>query len=589
MTRGWIGLWAVALAALFIVGCSGGVEEYQGGATTNSKFVEIRLGGNDGTEIPFLFSLSTNNKLLRTIQHLEHLRSDSTVVGVLLNLNGASLSRAESQEIAAELKRLRDAGQKVVAYADTLSNSQYALAAQADRVVISPLGSVDLIGISSEVMFYKDLFDKVGVQAEMLRAGAYKSAVEPFTRTELSDEAREMVNRLLDDQYDQMVTQIAAGRRVEPDAVKRLIDGGPYTATEALAAGLADDVKYADELDDYLDTFSKIDVTLVKSHSFDDDEEPISDLGLLLRLWLEATQHRSATVSDRDKIALVRVEGMIVPGRRSSPFQSGEYAVSGPIVAALNKAADEPTVKAIVVRIDSPGGSALASDLIWRAMKRAGAKKPVIVSMGSVAASGGYYVAVGGNHILADEGTITGSIGVFGGKFNLSGLYDLVGVHTEAVRRGQNAGLYSDDRGFTDTERERLQAQIDEIYRVFVQKSADGRKRSFEEIDAVAQGQVWTGREALSRGLVDEIGGLKRAFDVAKVHAGYSTRTKLELWELPENDSLFDSFFGAGMSRLSALPLPTDQARQLRQLIDFFEQLRAERAFAMMPFLLRFN
>jgi protease-4 len=272
------------------------------------------------------------------------------------------------------------------------------------------------------------------------------------------------------------------------------------------------------------------------------------------------------------------VDGIIATGSGGG-FASAGIASSGAASRAVRRAADDATVKAIVLRVNSPGGSALASDIIWRAVVEAAEVKPVVASMGSVAASGGYYVAMGADHILAEPGSVTGSVGVFGGKFDLGGLYAKIGVRREVITRGRNATIYGDVGGFTDTERERVGAIIDEIYRDFVSKAATSRDMSYEDMEALARGQVWTGGEAESHGLIDELGGLRQAFAAAKVHAGYSEDRQFELLELPREPSLWDMLDTDGWSWASRLP----GAAYLAHL-DAWRALADERAIALIPF-----
>ncbi|MBM3216712.1 signal peptide peptidase SppA [Candidatus Poribacteria bacterium] len=532
------------------------------------------LAGLLGTEEP-------DHDVWRIVRQLRAAAEDENVAGALLRLDGAFPTRSDAQEIVSALGDLRREGKRVVAYADAYSGSAYLLAAAgADEVLLSPLGMVDLVGVSVQVTHYFDLMEKIGVRADLLRAGNYKTAVEPFTQSEMSPEAREMYDRLLDDLYGQLVDGVASGRKLSGEQVRSLIDGGPYTAREAQTAKLVDDLIYPDELEsrieDVLDEDIEIDEGQPKAR------QRVGGLRGLLRMLSNAGSGPSTHRSRRDKLALIRVSGVIVAGGSASPLGMGGFCGADDIVDALNEAEDDPTVKAVVLRIDSPGGSAQASDMIWRAVKKTSQAKPVVASMGSVAASGGYYVAMAADEVLASEGTITGSVGVFGGKFSFAGLYDKIGVRKTVLKRGENVTIDDEGAPFSDSERERIQALIDDTYREFVTKAADDREKTFAEMDELAQGKVWTGKEALSHGLVDTVGGLSDAFKTAKERAGYSPDTKFELLELPEPVSLFELLLGGASARADWLGL-----RAWERAARALDRAALERAWALLPVSIR--
>jgi protease-4 len=542
------------------------------------KVLDVRLGAERSVALPVPFAgfATPSPSLVRLLGTLKRAREDKSVRGVLLRVGGMPFPRAVAQEMAAEIAELRKAGKKTVAVADAYTTDEYALAAACDRVLCSPGGSVDLLGLTAEVYFYKDLFDKLGIEADIVRVGEYKSAVEPYTRNALSPEAKAMLERVLDVLYEQLIATIASGRRRAPEQVRAWIDGGPFAASDALKAGLLDRLLYADELDAYLDELVGEDVRLV-----DASERPsrsrYEGFPGFLRLWAELSAKGRRPRSHRDKIALIHVDGMIVSGHVSDPFGGG-YASSGAVVEALNDAATDATVKAIVLRVESPGGSALAADLIWRSVRQATRKKPVVVSMGGLAASGGYYVAAAGDYILAEPATLTGSIGVFGGKFSFGGLYSKIGVRKEVLRRGRNAAFDDEREGYSDSERARATALVNDTYSRFVRLVADGRKMKPEAVEAVARGQVWTGAQAARNGLVDELGGLRRAFEVAKERAGYPKEALFDLLELPEPASFLDLIVSDDDSGASV-------GERLRVgLYEAFEPLGRERVFALSPF-----
>jgi len=545
------------------------------------QVVEVRLSsaGSGGMLAALTATERAATHVMRVTGRLRELRADRQVAGILLKIDSARLSRADLQEVSAAVTEFRETGKQVIAYGLGPTNGSYTLACAADRIVVAPTAIVDLVGLAAGVMFYKELMDKAGVRADFVRAGAYKSAVEPYTRTGMSDQHREMLGRLLDDLYTQMTDAISRGRGFTVEQVADIVDRGPYAAHEALDAGLVDALAYVDELDAYLDELLGEDVDLVRRRAPRDT----SGMGAFVRMIRDAAASDAVKQSPNDKIALVHLDGIITAGAPTG-LGSGGIVTASAVGAAIREAADDDTVKAIVLRINSPGGSALASDLIWRAVVQAAEVKPVVASMGSVAASGGYYVAMAADRVLADPGTVTGSVGVFGGKFDFEGLYGKIGVRREVLARGRNATIYANTGGFSDSERERVRSLIDETYRDFVQKAADGRDMEFAEMEALARGQVWTGAEAVENGMVDQLGGLRAAFEVAKVQAGYPADRQFELLELPSVPNFWDMFEDDewSLARWAA-------GGALLDGVAAWRSLARERTFALMPFELSFE
>lgn len=458
---------------------------------------------------------------LSLLRRIDSAAKDPQVKGILLDVDTLPFSFAQVEELRMSLTRARRNGKPVVVYLDQeSSNAAYLLATAADRILLHPAGSLELVGLSAETQFYKGAMDLVGVQAQYAQRAEYKSGPEPMTRREASEPAREEMNALLDDLYATLVDGIAEGRKKTPLEVRDLIDRGPYTATEAVAAGLVDGLVYPDELRD------KAEEVFPRGYAVDEGyAERVDSSG-----WEPARS-----------IAVVVVDGPINSGD-SSPggFLSGAYTGSHTVVAALDEARRTPAVKAVVLRIDSPGGSAFASDEIWRAVERVKkAGKPVVVSMGGLAASGGYYAAAGADAIYALPSTITGSIGVYGGKINLGGLYEKLQITTESTDRGRNAGMYSSSRPFDPVEFAALDRMIEETYRQFKAKVETGRGMQPDEVELVARGRVWSGRDAKDKRLVDEFGGFYDALDRARSEAGMAQGA-------PYTVVTYDPWTGAG-------------------------------------------
>ena len=372
--------------------------------------------------------------------------------------------------------------------------------------------------------------------------GKYKSGVEPYMRDGMSDEFRESMTALLDDLYAQLLNHIAESRDgISTETASDLINRGPFTAEEAEQEKLVDALQYYDELVTTLKATSEDEEVQVVKPNFE-RKRTVPDMNSfagLMQLFSILNPPQRARAAGENQIALIYASGPILPDI-DSPFISMSAITPKEQKKAFEKARTDEFVRAVVLRIDSPGGSALVSDLIWREVMLTQREKPVVVSMGNVAASGGYYIAMAAGTIVAHPSTLTGSIGVFGGKLNLKGLYNKAGLTKEIIAHGQNATLYSDYGGFTPTERERVEKMMKTVYEDFVNKAAAGRRKSFDEIDEIAQGRVWTGKQAQELGLVDELGGLDYALSIAKEQAGFAEDDKVNLIVLPKQRPFFE-------------------------------------------------
>ena len=501
------------------------------------KYVEFTLGGTyTDTKTVSTFGTSSTKTLRGLFNKLDILKNDDAIAGIIFKIDSVSVGWATLQEIRNKLHEFREAEKETIGYLESGGNAEYLLAAAMERVVLMPTGSLNLTGLRAEVLFYKGLLDKLDIQADMLAMGKYKSGVEPYMRDGMSDAFRESMTALLDDLYAQLLDHIAESRDVvTAEAVSDLIDRGPFTAEEAQQEKLVDTLQYYDELLDTLKTASPDeDVQVVKPDY--ERKRQVPDMnsfaGLMQLLSMLNPPQRARTSTAENQIALIYANGPILPDIDSF-FASMPVITPKTLKEAFEKARTDDSVRAVVLRIDSPGGSALASDLIWREVMLTQREKPVVVSMGDVAASGGYYIAMAAGTIVAHPSTLTGSIGVFGGKLNMKGFYNKIGLTKEIIAHGQNATLYSDYGDFTPTERERVEKMMKTVYKDFVNKAATGRSKSFDEIDEIAQGRVWTGKQAKALGLVDELGGLDTALSIAKEQAGFAADDKVNLIVLP--------------------------------------------------------
>ena len=502
------------------------------------KYVAFTLNGTYAdTKTISTFGTSSTKTLRGLFKKLDTLKDDDEIAGIILKIESVSVGWATLQEIRNKLHEFRGSEKETIGYLESGGNAEYLLAAAMERVVLMPTGSLNLTGLRAEILFYKGLLDKLDIHADMLAMGKYKSGVEPYMRDGMSDAFRESMTALLDDLYAQLLVHIAESRdSITAEGVSDLVNRGPFTAEEAQQEKLVDALQYYDELLDALKTASPdADVQVVKPDY--DRKRKVPDMnsfaGLMQLLSMLNPPQRARTSTAENQIALIYADGPILPNIDS--FLASMPAITPETLKeAFEKARTDDSVQAVVLRVDSPGGSALASDLIWREVILTQREKPVVVSMGDVAASGGYYIAMAAGTIVAHPSTLTGSIGVFGGKLNMKGFYNKVGLTKEIISHGQNATLYSDYGGFTPTERERVEKMMQTVYKDFVSKAAAGRNKSFGEIDEIAQGRVWTGKQAKALGLVDELGGLDTALSIAKEQAGFADDDEVNLIVLPK-------------------------------------------------------
>jgi len=424
---------------------------------------------------------------------LRRARDDARIAGVLVRPDGFQGGWAQAAEIRRALVELRERGKQVVAYLEAPGSAAYHVASAANNIAIAPEGSLFALGISARLTYLRGTLDKLGMEADYIVVGEYKSAPEQFQRREPSAPSRRQTEAYVDTIYRGWIEDLAQGRGVTSDRMMSLVDRAPHDAAEALAAGLVDTVLDPLALEDVLGG---------------------GRVGLLD--YLQAT-----SAAGEVRVALVHVAGTILSGPSGSGGFGGPVAGSDTVLDRLRRAGEDDGVEAVVLRVDSPGGSAIASDVIYREVLRLRERKPVVVSMGNLAASGGYYVAMAADHLVADPFTLTGSIGVYAGKFDQAGLYEKLGLGFDVVQRGENASLFSDLQGFTPGQRRRLTQHLAPVYDRFVERVAEHRGLESAAAEAAAQGRVWSGEDALGTGLVDTLGGLPQAGAVALELAGH--------------------------------------------------------------------
>lgn len=482
--------------------------------------------------------------LHRIIERLDKAADDKRVKGVVLSIESPAIGRARADELRAAIGRIRKAGKPVAAHLVGSAPVHYMVALACDTITMPPAATLEITGVRTEVMFFKEMLDKLGVQAEILQVGEFKGAGEPLTRSTMSPQLRAQYEAFVSDLFEQLVERIAADRKLASEKVRELVDTGVFTPDAAREAGLIDAVGYEDEVAAAL--AKKVDFDepkIARDYAERKMDNDFSGIGGLVKLVEMLSGQKQATAAGKGKqVAIIHVTGEIAEGKGRDDLLAGGSAGSDSVIEAIRDAAKDEKVAAIVLRIDSPGGSALASDLIWREAERT--KKPVVASLSDTAASGGYYIAVAADRIVAAPGTLTGSIGVVGGKIAVGGALERYGVHTDVVSKGKNAGWLSMQTPFTAAEREAFMTTMKDVYRLFTSKVAAGRKMDPAKLDSLAEGRVFTGRMAKEAGLVDRLGTLDDAIDEAKKLAGIAADEDLERVLLPEPRGLFDDLFG---------------------------------------------
>src|SRR5579863_1267025 len=458
---------------------------------------------------------------------LRHAAADSRIKAVIFEPSGTTVGWAKMQEIRSDLEQFRKSGKPLIAYLKSPNMRDYYMASACIKIYMAPSDELDLKGLGLELMYFRNTLDKLGVHVDVEHAGKYKDYGDQFTRSSMSPETNEVMTSLVDDLYGDLVRTIAKARGKSPDAIRATIDDGPFLAKQARAQGLVDDLRYEDE------AFGEIKTTLHQTELKKTTEQEYVSV-----------PDSAVGAGGSDRIAFVVGEGSITRGDTTTVTFNGDTGLeSEAFDKMLGRVANDKSIKGVIVRIDSPGGEVFATDDMWRAMNELHKKKPVVISMSDDAASGGYYMAMSGDTLLAYPGTITGSIGVVFGKPNLHGLYDKLGITKDSVSRGRFARIASDYESLSDIEKMKLREDIDSEYEDFVGKVAAARKKPASMIEPLAQGRVWLGDQAKANGLVDELGGLDRAIELVKAKSGIPAGNKVSLVLYPAKRTIFDLLF----------------------------------------------
>lgn len=540
----------------------------------NLERVTNDYGGKFNYEdMPFLNEKGTGEGLTDVLKAIEAAKTDDKIKGISILNNTLQLGVAQTKALRDQLEDFKKSGKFILAYGNVISQKEYYLNSVANTVYLNPVGDLDFKGLASQIMYYKDFQDKTGIKMEVIRHGKYKSAVEPFLTNTMSPENREQITTFLNSIWNVVVADISKSRNISVEKLNTIAaDLLARTPEMAKANKLVDIVAYEDVYHNDIKKRLKI---------AEDEEYNTVDI-------LDYTKELAigSEFSVKDKIAIIYAQGEIGSGE-GDLNTVGE----GSMRRSLKEAREDEDVKAIVLRIDSPGGSALTSDLIWREIELTKKVKPVVVSMGNLAASGGYYIACNANKIFAEASTITGSIGVFGMLPNLSQIADRYGLNTETVETHKNASGYSVFEPMDEEFRNFTQESVENIYKIFVNRVATGRKMTFAQVDAIAQGRVWSGSDALKIGLVDKIGGMDDAIAYA---ASITKTTDYDTVAYPEYEKSFfedleNSGFLSFLKTREAL-LKEELGEEGYEMINQIKRMNARKGMqVIMPYELKIN
>ncbi|HKY30997.1 MAG TPA: signal peptide peptidase SppA [Candidatus Polarisedimenticolia bacterium] len=552
MTRGAKGC-LLAAGAILVLLVVVAIAVMMAGGVPAGTVVQITLAGDilEEKEDSLQAMLFQGDAVLLRdiINAIDRARADDRVNGLMVVLKPFSMGLGKVQEIRDAVLAFRESGKWAAVYSDTIGefsggNAMYYLATAFDEIYLAPPGDVNVYGLLSVTPFLRGTLDKLGIYPDFDSIGKYKNAKDIYTEKEMTAAHREATLAYLNDWHDQIAEGIAKGRSLDRDAVAGLINGGPYTGAEALQKGLVDKLAYYDEFLDALE---------------ERNGGELDPLG-----YKEYMEKRGGS-SGRSRIAVITGTGIIVTGKSSAEPGGAVVMGSDTITRAFREAREDSGIKAIVFRVDSPGGSAVASDVIWRETQLARKDKPVVISMSDVAASGGYYVSAGSTRIVSQPGTITGSIGVVGGKMVTTGLYDWIGLNREAIGTADHSTYFYDGTKYTAEEKEIYWKFMNKIYDQFTGLVAQGRGMTREAVDAIGQGRVWTGRRAKELGLVDELGGMREAIRIAKKEAGIPEDETVRLVYLPQKRSFVQNLLWPEENS-SAARLPREMSRVMQDL-----------------------
>lgn len=550
---------AIGLLLLVAAGVAVALLAGSDGVRGEPRWLHVKLGPNIG-EGPGSEGLVMDARDLPPLSTelataIRDASTDEHVSGILLEVDEVGMGLAQVQGVRDALKAFQDAGKPCLAWAPSLTNRTYYLASACKELHLAPAGLIFVNGLSVTQTYYAGTFEKIGVSPNFEHVGDYKSAIEPYERTGPSEEASVAMDALLDSIYEQILSGIAESRGWSVEEARAMVNDPPLNPADALGREMVDALSYRDEI-------------LARVLAEEEDEDDL----LKLKDYLE--DRRADWRGGASEIAVVHAEGTIVDGSDGDQLFGGRMIGDVSLRKTLNKLRDDEDVAAVVLRVSSPGGSGSASDAIWRAIGELKEKKPVVVSMGDYAASGGYYIAVAGSYIFAEPATITGSIGVFGGKLNIGGTLEKLGVTTHTYQRGDYALLFSSMNDFSEADRAKFRSFLESFYQIFLDRVAAGRGMSKEAVHEVAQGRVWTGEQALERKLVDAVGGLDAAVAKAAELASLDPE-QVSIRRLPERKGFLDQLMDEMTNPTTALDpaLATPEVREAVQRALLLERV----------------
>lgn len=581
---GWV-LFTLSLLSPLALACSCGSDEEGEESEPNPLRREMReltlLSPPGESNQPSMFS-PAGASLRNVLDRLEEVRTDEHVVALFVRLGPMGGAYGQIDDVAEALQAVRDAGKPVHCHFETIDNTGYALAASAcDRITMTPAGMADVVGVAAQVFYMRSMLEHLGIVADIAHMGRFKDAAEPLVRDDMGPETRESLGALVDDLHQRLLDAMVRGRDMTPEAAQSAIDQGPTDSATSLALHLVDGI----EFDDEARTRCREAGTATRNVAIElvPHAEPMG-IGELLGALSGGAPPEEL---EGPRIVLAYVDGEITDAEESGGGGTGQ---AGPFIEGMREIAADEDVRAMVLRIDSPGGSALASDRMWHAVRRVADRIPVIVSVGNMAASGGYYIAVAGHEIFAHEASIVGSIGVVGGKVSLEGTLDTIGVNPVMISRGRHATWSTLTTLWTEEERAVVERLMGSTYERFVSRVSAGRNMEWNRVLAIAEGRVWSGRDGLENGLVDRIGGLRAAIARARERASVGEDVPVVEWPRQRTviEQIAETFGGgssasarrSGLAAYLALPAP---ARRAMTMADTFSR---EHVIVALPFLI---
>jgi len=558
------------------------------------RVVELDLSGRivEQPGAPVRLSFPPRRREMSSLHHvlsgLQKAETDPSVKGLLIRMDRPRMGRSMAQDLVEAIRSFREAGKFTYVHADDYSGTACYLASPSDHVTIDPTGSVYLLGVRAQAMYFKEMLDRIGVKPVFIAKGKYKTAPEAFTRKGSSDAHRTMIEDIIDRFYDNLVTTIARNRDVDEETVRSWIEHGIYSAENAQEAGLVDEMGYEKTVRDRIE--DRLDGRVVFDDEYGDPETDRPDLSSLTGLmswWSKLMSPPEDDADDHPRIALLYASGTIMSGERSSP---NRRVAAGAFTDLVDRLRTDDRVKAVVLRVNSPGGQGGASDRIWHALRTLRKAKPVIVSMGDYAASGGYYIAAAGDTIFARKTTLTGSIGVFGGLVNARPMLDKLGIQVETFSKGPHATLGLPFSKPTDADVRLIREQITRFYRTFLKRVSVGRGMTEQAVHEAAQGRVWTGAQAREQGLVDRLGGLREALSFARETADLPADLPVEVY--PEKQSYGEALRQALGLSSQLRRMGADLLKQhgfTRRMLNLVRLFRGDHVLTVLPYRLRFR